>query len=756
MTQDNQQYNFLITFKFWSKRFGNLIKQFFIKAYPGEHAFRGAGIGIGALGYLFAIVFAINTILPAGWLYFVVFVILFPIACGLAVSLGYLILNLVLKLPEIFLTALGAGLLMVLIGFARGGLAGVFAAGVLVVLGALVGAGILTLLYKGWHQLHRVQKGVAIAGLVIGSAGLVLSVFWLLSTGQQREIPVWALKKPNLPSLANTISDPSMRGTYQVQHLVYGSGSDKRRSEFGEEVSITTHTIDGSPFVENWTGLRTKIWGFDQTALPLNGRVWYPDKSDPSPLILIVHGNHLAEDYSDDGYAYLCELLASRGSICVSIDQNFINGSAVGDFLGIKGIVDENDLRGWMLLEHLVLWTDLARDPATPFNEKVDLSKIALIGHSRGGEAVAVAASFNRLSHYPDNATVKFDYGFDIQSIVAIAPIDRQYQPASRHIPLQEVSYLTLQGAHDMDVISFDGYNVYERAEIVNDDFNFKSTLYVWGANHGQFNTAWGDNDVGTPAVWLYNRKQLLAGEEQRQIAQVYISAFIDVTLKNEMDYLPLFQNYQTALEWLPETVYFNAYSDTKNEYILTFEEDIDVSTGSIPGVEIVGKGLKTWREDRVSTKWGKMHSNNAVHLGWEESEPNPSYAILVPEGIIEITTSSQFILSAAQLGKNLDDQGIPVPIDFSIVLMDAGGETATLPLSIISPLQPEVNSKLLKMDFLSQGATSELVFQTFIFNLTDFLEENPSFSPSDLIEIRLVFDRTSSGNIVLDNLGFR
>ena len=38
------------------------------------------------------------------------------------------------------------------------------------------------------------------------------------------------------------------------------------------------------------------------------------------------------------------------------------------------------------------------------------MSRITLMGHSRGGEAVAVAAAFNTLSYYPDDATIKFDF----------------------------------------------------------------------------------------------------------------------------------------------------------------------------------------------------------------------------------------------------------------------------------------------------------------------------------------------------------
>ena len=55
-----------------------------------------------------------------------------------------------------------------------------------------------------------------------------------------------------------------------------------------------------------------------------------PRGDGPFPLALIVHGNHSMEDYSDPGYAYLGELLASRGIIMASVDENFINGIIPG------------------------------------------------------------------------------------------------------------------------------------------------------------------------------------------------------------------------------------------------------------------------------------------------------------------------------------------------------------------------------------------------------------------------------------------
>ena len=203
--------------------------------------------------------------------------------------------------------------------------------------------------------------------------------------------------------------------------------------------------------------------------------------------MLVVHGNHSMTEYSDPGYAYLGELLASRGFIVVSVDENFFNGGLYGKSSG------ENDARAWILLQHLEVWEDWNRNAFSPFYHKVDWENIALIGHSRGGEAVALAAYFNRLTHYPNNARIIWDFDFNIRSVVAIAPVDGQHKPAD-HLPeLTDINYLVLQGSHDADLYFFDGIQQYQRVSFSDPDSDwFKASLYIYRANHGQFNTTWG------------------------------------------------------------------------------------------------------------------------------------------------------------------------------------------------------------------------------------------------------------------------
>jgi hypothetical protein len=421
------------------KRIGERLRRVWNGVAPGPRAWRGAAWGALIALASILLVMAYSMFVSAGIARFATGTLLFLAAFALVGGLATLAWRILKGLPAFYVWALACAV-------ATFGLLALFALPVLLGLLALVfgavvvasslGAAISVLTRGGWREATRVQRTIAVVGLALGAAGLILGVAWLLDDGSPLVLPPDAAAQ--VEPLA--LPDPSQAGSYTVKTLFYGSGQDRHRAEYGAGVDMVTGPVDGSALVERWTGLRTGYWGFGPQALPLNGRVWYPEGEGPFPLVLIAHGNHAMEDFSDPGYAYLGELLASRGFILVSLDENFLNLSPFADALIISSLKEENDLRGWLLLEHLRVWRDWNATPDNPFYQKVDLDNVALMGHSRGGEAVAVAAAFNNLPYYPDNATVRFDYGFNIRSVVAIAPIDGQYKPTGRGTPLKNVN----------------------------------------------------------------------------------------------------------------------------------------------------------------------------------------------------------------------------------------------------------------------------------------------------------------------------
>jgi hypothetical protein len=774
------------------------LKYFLDLIRPEPSAWTGASIGTAAIVIVFLLILSG---LYIGELGVVVtgLMVIFYLLMGLAGALGlFLVLYILQLIPAVYRWVL-AGALVILIHWWPGTTQGKIMISLITILSASFIAGPLRVfLIKGWQGNPLRHNIVNLLVFVIGLTGLVYGSVWILSEGVKADIPENAALLSEYRPDHIQLPDPSQKGNYTVLEIYYGSGKDKHRKAFGEHIDIRTDSVDGSRFVSNWEKFhgwaRIKYWGFDEKSLPLNARVWYPGGKGPFPLVLIVHGNHMDRDFSDPGYEYLGRLMASRGFIVASVDENFLNSAWSNIFKSLK---EENDCRAWLLLKHLELWHKWNRDTINPFYGKVDTGKIALIGHSRGGEAVAIAAAFNQLPYYPDDATVQFEFGFRIVSVIAIAPVDGQYKPAGVGTFFNNVNYFVLQGSHDMDMQSYHGSRQYQRIEFTDDDFHVKAGLYIWGANHGQFNTVWGRNDVGYPGIALYNKKQLIPEEDQKKIASVFISAFLESTLNREYEYLALFRDWRTGLDWLPETIYLNQYEDSNCRYVCSFEEDIDLTTITTETGSVRMDNLTVWKERMTPLKWGSQDTR-AVFIGWNLEEMDSligSYTIsFKPEDDILSGLNEELIFSIAQSkensnphpaeGKNTEindenqrnETGFELSntlnldteeedgkekekkdsIDFTIILKDTNDYSAQLHLSHYAFLQPQLESKIMKADFMTKTAKSEIVFQTFFFPLKDFADENPAFNPKAVDEIRFFFDRTSEGVVVIDDIGFR
>lgn len=637
-----------------------------------------------------------------------------------------------------------------------------------------LGAALATFLTGHFAQAARSKKIVTFVLCTLAVAGNVYIVWLLAHDGSMDNLVKWRPPANTMPANL-AASNPAEKGPHAVQRLFYGAGTDIRRPEYGNSVAIKTSTVDASDFFKDFKGwkrrVRKKYWGFDVDKLPLNARVWYPDGPGPFPLALIVHGNHDMAEFSDPGYAYLGELLASRGFILASVDENFLNSGLFHD------PPKQQAVRGWLLLEHLKLWREWNQTVGNPFHGKVDLTRIALMGHSRGGEAAATAALFNRMKYDPEDANIRFDYGFAIQAVVAIAPADGQYKPAGQHRWIEDVSYLTLQGAHDADVSSFMGSRQWEHVRYTQPGPWFKAEIYAYRANHGQFNTVWGRTDAGQPLSWLLNLKPLMPGEEQRRISKTYIAAFLEATLKDRREYLPLFQDWRVARAWLPDTLYMNRYQDASYVPLASFEEDADITTATAAGGRIAGENLSVWREGRIPWRDGDR-GYNGVFLGWNRGKgaPAAAYAITLPEGAAakwQLGPGSTIELSVAALdedaplpGKKKDDKDKKPDEskkerespDFTIELVTADGVVATAPVSRFAAVPPplkETFTKLAPIEGLEYEKDWEPVFQTVRVPLAAFQTAGRPFNPQKLSTVRLKFDRTAMSVICISGVGF-
>ncbi len=790
----------------WIDKLLTWIKSKILLVQPGPTAFRGATMG---LVLITALLYTFNMLALASDIKDPLLVVLPLLTAALVILLAFFmawIIKLIYRIPRSYKLSLLICLPLLTVTFMVQKILVIY----ILFTASLIGAAVWVAARTGLGNLAVPKKVVFVLGLTLGTVGLIAGAYYYSLRGLEMEQFVNAarLNADQIPAIPG--ESPSKKGSFSVKMLTYGSGTDKRRPEFGKRVSIETDPVNGVAFLDNWSGIagwwREKYWGFDPKSLPLNARVWYPEGNGPFPLVLIVHGNHSMTDFSDIGYNYLGEMLASQGMIVASVDENFINSNWTNIFGGLE---KENDARGWLLLEHLKVWHGWNKATEHVFFEKVDTDRIALIGHSRGGEAVVHAAMLNQLGFYPDDASIALNYNFNINALVAIAPVDGQYQPGQTLNRIKDINYLVLHGAQDADVTSYMGSMKFERISFEDSSYHFKAGLYIYGANHGQFNNSWGENDYGLPFQGLFNLGQLMTEGDQQEIAKVYISAFLKTTLEGKAEYLPLFADSRSGRGWLPETVYMNQFEDSNTSYIATYDEDFDVLSATLDAVSLEGYKLTIWREGEIQLKNNKKGSR-AVFLGWDYTDINSdtsasipfrswitdsliaTYAIKKEIGSFPVDSTSVLVFSMAESrestnpkseGKwvdledsqnristedrnNTNSPKMPTeekqdreqkqqPLDMTIELKDLNGMRIRFPLSKFSALQREIDVRIWKMDFLLGDKQSEKVFQKFLFPLSELKDLNKDFTLHDLNEIRFIFDQSEKGVVVLDQVGF-
>ena len=575
---------------------------------------------------------------------------------------------------------------------------------------------------------------------------LILVVYIVYIPGITKNIERNSFKTMVEPKIS---FDDYNKKNYKVIKGIYGTQQYLDKFEFeNEELSYSTSI---SYLLNSWNKTREKYLGYNVSNMPLNALYYLPKKEGKYPLVVIVHGNHEMSKISEVGYNYLGEYLSSNGYIVISIDENALNYSMYDNKLMFSSIGNENDARAYILLKHIDKLIDNNTNEKSVFYNKIDVDNIALIGHSRGGEAVAIASLFNTIKYLPNNSRLKLAFNFNIKSIVAIAPTDRQYKPGGRDLNIENVNYLLIHGSNDMDVYYMAGSNQYERIKYTNKKEYFKSMVYIYGANHGQFNETWTRTDSSLFSGLLHNKNLLLKREDQERAAKEVIYSFLEATLKDKKEYKKIFRNLKIINEYLPETLYLTQYHNSKDTIIVDYNEDILLETTTLKNGFIKSKNLSNWKEG-ASYLEGKFSNNYGAILKWDNynSYNVPEYIINIENTNLKLLKEDIVFFSVADLTKEAVEL-----INFSIKLTDKKNISSIVSIDKYSLLQNKIEIQLSKFEFFEDDKSSETVFQTFELPVELFVY-NSNIDINNIKSISLVFNKTKKGRIMLKDLGIR
>ena len=525
-------------------------------------------------------------------------------------------------------------------------------------------------------------------------------------------------------------------GPHEPEMLDYGPGTDWEAGtvNLSRYMSRNTDGLTGS-YVDAY-------WDYDLNAVPMAGRVWYPADGRDCPVLFMAHGNHEITTESYLGYDYLGRYLASHGYVVVSVDQNACNM-----------LTGENAGRAVLLLEHIGLLLQYGRQWGHPLYRMLDKERIAIAGHSRGGEMVATAYLFNRYDRYPENGAIAFDYNYNIKSIIAIAPTVNQYKPAGHSVELEDVNYLLLHGAADRDVSNFMGMAQYENISFTGQGDYLKTALYIAGANHGQFNSLWGAFDQSGPFAALLNVEGLMPETEQQRIACLFVKIFLDVTLLDDQSCRSLLTDWSAYAAQLPETVYVQCWESSSFVPIADFEEDSDLETATIEGGVLSAEGVGLWTEELMGFGGEDTH---ALRLRWGSGG---RYEISFPA--LDMTGLS-VSFDLCDLDSRAVENGRYERIDGTVELTDADGNKAAARIGDFSVVFPILPVRTDKLDFVFRTCAYKKAFATVAIPGEAFVPEGESFDLSPLRDESLDLSRIAglsfrfegSGQAAMDNIG--
>lgn len=520
-----------------------------------------------------------------------------------------------------------------------------------------------------------------------------------------------AARNPNsIGGAGTTADDPTTIGTGQYWIADYNFGTE----------SIPLANIGG---------IRGEV----------EGRIYLPRDPGPHPLVVFLHGKTDScfkvgsEEPTLDwpcppgtqpilsyaGYDGAGEALAKDGFTVVSISANAI--TAKDDDLSPD---NGYSTRGQLVLDTLtmlekanagepVVFHDAATGKdvslqqaliaghqtypngtltAASLVNSIDFGSIGLMGHSRGGEGVAMAANLNEGLAHPWN----------IKAIFALAPTD------FTRTTVPDVPMTTLLPYCDGDVFDQQGQHFYADSRHAFEDNVLRSDLWVMGADHNFFNTQWsppapaGVDDWSDPAdpVCGTSTDALKSGHnirlsqpQQYQLGSAYIAGYFEYTLGGRTQFAGMFD----GSDKLPQSV--ASFADvrtvaqqpaSRREDVATFTSSANIETTPAATATVcanmfgrtVPEQLPVCTDPNSELSFGQLPYwsgavdapnvplNPMTHLKW--TEPTGALTVSVPAGQRNVSSFAEMTVSMSP------DESVPTGTgtDLTLTVTDSKGHS--------------------------------------------------------------------------------
>ena len=532
-----------------------------------------------------------------------------------------------------------------------------------------------------------------------------------------------------------------------------------------------------------------------------------PEGTNRFPVVIFIHGQHAAIDFNlapsgaprrtvpdgsggtvtliparasvafevpnHLGYTNLQEHLARQGIVSVSIDTNAAN--ELDSLIAFRGEL------GLAMLDHL---RELDIDATSPLNGRLDFTRVGVVGHSRGGDAVALLAT--------RNASRPTERRFGMRSVVQIAPTDfTGMTNAARRMNTKITdSFLVVYGAHDGDVSgAFDptveggqgwsfagtGFRHYDRSGTQ------RAMTFIHGATHNRFNSVWIDparHRAGSPARALAEKqadnfadaatvdpalpaattdpppsgqrdRRVLSASVHRTLMREYIGGWLFKHLQGDNSAVALFNGTGTNSLGTPVSLQWKNGPALRT---IDFFDDPDPRTSDIGGTSTAPAFVKE-RLIELSQLANVPHHDRVLRAE-------------APSGTVRVYTSkipagkrdaSGFSHLTFRMSKVFPDVTTPpaiaatsFPASIDVALFD-GTNRRSVDAAVIATLNPRV----LRPYHRTRGSNNltKVEMQTFAVPLARYTTGSGAVSLASIQAVEITFNASAGQEIHLDTL---
>jgi hypothetical protein len=524
------------------------------------------------------------------------------------------------------------------------------------------------------------------------------------------------------------VDDPSDFGPYPIGRVDYDF-PDAYDIPWGSYADKNVDVRATVTYPAQTTGTDVPIWGTSQQF----------------PIVFILHGNHIVclsgcvwncsksqRVPNHHGYDYLLDLWASHGFIAVSIDGFDVTCND-----------DRFIERASLILEHIRYWEDW-NNPSIPdttwngrFWNRIDVTRVGIAGHSRGGEGAAGAVQINQ-----DVAL-----GHQIKACITIAPTDfNGANPPGggpKEFLVRDTAFFNIMGSNDGDVWDDEGAQIFDRASPPKHRAT-KSQAFIYGAEHNSWNTVWvdsswggGDDDPGGPGS--------LTHQQQQDTARVYMTTWWMAWLQDRKEMLAFHRGRLDSPKLSSVKTYWS-FEDAERVDVDNFEDKpADPTKNSLGGAVTVSPTPVKYQENSLfpgAYDGSFFQQTNGLIVGWNVTT---TYESDIPSTNQDVSGWSHLHIRATQIWDNLT-LNTGGNQSFVVNLVDANGVSQSVDVSTeaFAPIPVSYRAAI---------GPRKSMLSSIRVPLRSFTQDNSKLDLTQITKIVITFQ--STGLLGIDDIQF-